>query len=560
MILEVAVDDNNKNFMNRIPLGRAFRLKEINGRVSKWLEIPPGRQGVVLYPDGEQSLLPPGRHRILAASDRLRGSGAGVRAGYVPAQPFTAWLEADNHLLSGDDQLMDVSMLCGLEVSDAVRFFEEYVVPHQEIYAAQLQPETETAFEVLNTVTRRYAADDLVHGLPTAQLLPEVQTNMDAVLSNQGLSLISIQALSFSRSEDRLVIAAEAQALQERLLDVDLQRQMVEVETQINMQDFIHQLDPSLVRTAGLRMVVDPGGGSVGSAGRLNLTGASLLDRVAGWAAIEANEGVEEKHSIIDKLLRRSKKPQETADSLGPRQLKRWVTGRAVLMLFVAFLGAMITGVIILVAKVASWESKWEALFIVWAPILAVLVESVIAYLKKREEIAEIYWAKPGITYIDDLTRNNREQVDKLVRDQCSQELLHSRDVLNDVRSRVYRSGDTDLALEIKSLERKFDASESKVLNPDFGRPAYLGDLKINRDVWENMLDFDEGVLVRAAALSQDVHEIGPMSNQGDLSSKQLLELEDKLDRFMNHFYQRSRPLKPSAEEQANYRKETIQA
>ena len=47
------------------PFAKAYGLDELDGRLGKWLEVPAGRQGVVIK-NGVPKTLSPGRHRVLS--------------------------------------------------------------------------------------------------------------------------------------------------------------------------------------------------------------------------------------------------------------------------------------------------------------------------------------------------------------------------------------------------------------------------------------------------------------------------------------------------------------
>ena len=52
----------------------------------------------------------------------------GLAAGYVPLGPFSLPLSI-SYLLSGDDELVDLSLACVVEISDPLKFFMQVVLP-----------------------------------------------------------------------------------------------------------------------------------------------------------------------------------------------------------------------------------------------------------------------------------------------------------------------------------------------------------------------------------------------------------------------------------------------
>jgi hypothetical protein len=224
-------------------------------------------------------------------------------------------------------------------------------------------------------------------------------------------------------------------------------------------------------------------------------------------------------------------------------------------MAFLILLGIGLTVLAFWLAQAFSWKNYMEVTIGIWTFILFGLLESIKVLYEKREHIAEIKWSKAGITYLDDLTDNNRQEVDQLVRAQARRDLNHIREILNDVRSRIYRGGNEDLALRIRDLERKFESASARLQNPDFGRAPYLDPkLHINSHVWENMLDYDELLLIRGTALSEDAQEIQQNVSQSQVSQEFFDKLEARLDAYMHEFENRGRTLRSSDAELARYR------
>ena len=155
---------------------------------------------------------------------------------------------------------------------------------------------------------------------------------------------------------------------------------------------------------------------------------------------------------------------------------------------------------------------------------------------------------------MDDLVGNDRPQADRLVRNQCDRELGNAQDMLNDMRSRIYKSGDEDAALSVRSLEKKLARVREDVMNPKMGEPPYVTDLKVGRKLWLDMLDYDEQVLVRVSALSEDTQELQQKYTQGKFDLEILNQLEGRLDAFLHHFKNRAQAPQASQEEKDQYR------
>lgn len=563
-----------------VPLAKAFLLKEMPGRVGKALVVPPDRQGVLLPARGEARLLSPGRHTVLSVFDRLLGKGAGLRAGYVPRRDFYQWLVGAN-LLSGDDQLIDLALLCRLEIADPVRFFTEGVLPRQEVSEAALDLD-EASVRRLAGLARSYTAEDLVHGLPTERLLPAVQAGLAPLLANQGLRSLGVEMLAFQRADDRALIAEKLLALDERLRQVELEKRMMEIENEQQLDEFIRQFDPGLVEETGLRPVpavaLQPASAAQASADQGAAANGSLggdkeqlpapvpaaasprpspLEMLRGWITLETKKLGGGRRWRIEALFKKAP-PQEDKkeDKPGYRQLRRWARTRFWASIALVMLDIFLSWVIVKISQAAAWSSRWEILFVVWAPIVGFAVESILEFVKKREELEEILWTAKGATFLDDLTGNNRLRIDSLVRGQTSRDLLHVKEMLNDLRARLYRAGQVDLALQTKELERKFESSAEKLQDQRFGSAPYLENLNIKGQVWEGQLDYDEQILVISAALTEDGQAVQQSLAQDAFQPEMLARLEGRLDAFMHRFETRSWALKASDQDIQKYRME----
>jgi len=537
--------NGNQNPSTIPPLGRAFRLKEIPGWLNKYLDVPPGRRGVAIDAAGRARTFLPGRHRLLSFWERVRGRGVGLLAGYVPAEPFATRLEAP-YLLSGDGELIDASLILAAEVSDAARFFTEQVVPRGELRMASLDLSEADSQATLGALARQYAAEDLIHGLPTSRLAGEAQARLEPFLHSQGLRLSAVQFLTFWHSDDRAAVAEKVQALQERLQEVELQAKMAKVENETQLTEFIQQMAPGLVEEAGLRPVAEAVGEPPPAEGKG--VRPSLGERFRTLLSTETSKEPGRQRRAWESLFHRGGKPAEAVPAVKTRRPPRyWYLGRVLWMVFVLGLGLGLTRLVNWLAQAASWGGRLEILLAIWAFVVVALLESLKVLFERREELSETTYPLPGFTYIDDLVRDDRPRADRLVREQSSQELLHVRDILNELRGRVYRAGDADSALRIKELERKFEGRAAEVQRVDFGRPVYVTDLQISRRAWDDLLDYDEDLLLFANALNDKASAIQQRYTSGELSMDLLTSLESELDAFAHRFAGRERAIQMPA-------------
>ena len=518
---------NNPTSSPNPPLAQAFSLKELPGWLGKTLLVPPGRQGIALNTAGRVRLFRPGQQKVLSAVERLSGQGAGLRAGYLPAQGFQASLKAAN-LLSGDNELLDASLLCQVEVADPARFFAEVVIPQGQVKAGLIDLSQALSLETIGALAARYAAADLVRGLPTQRLAGELSAVLEPALGGLGLRLAALQWIVFWRAAQRVEIAAKAQALEERLKELELDKEMAEMERKARREDFARQLqDETAARPVEAVGPTPP-----------------PVETMRGWLTIDTSKESGKRHLRIEGLLgERKKKTEETPPAR--RQMQRWLTWRIIALVVLGSIACLITAILYRLAQNASWDVKWEALLIIWGPLLAVFIESAVSFFKKREDLEEIFWQSKGYTVLDDLSRNNRQRADQLVREQTAGDLGHVRQILNDVRSRVYSAGNEALALRLRELERKVDARRNDVLNPQFGAAPYVSDLKISRLVWDSMLDQDEELLAKSAQLSNQASALQQKLSAGEALDPLGADLENKLDELWHLFANRAHALRP---------------
>jgi hypothetical protein len=533
--------------MNNATQARVFSIQELPGRFGKYIEVGNQEQGIIIHPNGEAQVLQPGRHKVLSTWDRLRGKGIGLITGVYPAGNFYSYLRAPN-LLSGDETLLDVGLLLCLRVSqeEASRFFLQAVLPEGDLNLVSMPLTDAAVLEALNALVRQYAADDLISAYPLPNLQTEISQSLNELFRSQGLALITISLINFRRAADRALIAEKAQRLEERLADVEIQKKMAEIENQAQLDEFMQQFDGDLAEKSAIRISDTPASSQIG--------GSEIA--VDGMLKIWADAESQEKDRGLAWRLRSSLRRQPKDEKIDPklkevptkRQLRIWLLRRLLGIFISLAFGGLVSYAVVLVAEAASWDLKWEFLLIIWGPIAGYLVHSIMDYIKKGEQLEEARWGAEGKIYLDDLTGNDRQKVDALVREQCRSDLTHSSEILNELRSRVYRDGEEDLALKLRQLEKKIQLTAQKIQQGDFGKPAYLEDLKIKPFLWEKLLNYDEMILVNAALFSEKTYAIQRQYAQGDLDDFALSKLEQRLDHLSHRFENRSRVLKLSAE------------
>ncbi len=524
------------------PLGRVFRLKELPGLVAKYMDVPPGRLGVVIRSDGTVRTFPFGHHLVLSAMERLRGHGAGLLAGYIPLEAGVAQVKP-GYLLSGDRELLSARLMCAVEVGDAARFLQEVVVPQGGIWPGGIELNPQPVEDALAPVLSQFAAADIIHGRVDTRIASAAQIGLQAALELQGLRLQQVLLMSLTKAEDRAVIAEKAQALSERMQDVSLQAKMAEIENQAQLDDFLQQLDPELLKLAHLRLGAD------GSEKDKSPLKGNVLQALRGWFTAESSGQGDKRRWSIEGLFKR-KDEKNAKVSQKPRHVpSNWWVSRVIWMGLMVLLGFGLTNGVNWMAQKASWDSKIEVILIIWGVVISVVLESLKALYEKRESLSEESWMHPGFQHLDNLAGNDRKRVDQLVRDQCAHELAHVREIMTDVRSREYKRGKIDLALKLKNeLEQNLEDCLAKVQKPDYGRPPYMTDLRVRNKAWGEMLDVDEDLLLLANSLGDQAQTLQQRSQEDQLSDALVTDLNIKVSQFCNKFHDRGHPLQMPAE------------
>ena len=523
------------------PLARVLPMREWSGALDRFFQVPAGRTGVVIYADGQARTFPPGKHRILSMVERMQGKGAGLRAGFVPSAPFNGLCRSE-HLLSGDDELLEANLMAAVAVTDPARFFQEQVAPKGELRHAILDlggPQVDAGYHIL----KRYAAQDLISGLPTAQLANELRPWLAAELENLGLRLNAIQVISFWRSEDRLMVAEKAHQIAEQL-------RVLQQPSQAQAVPALMQADQVVVRP----VAADPAAPAATATG-LPLppapAGSTPLTALQDWLATIQLPDFQNLRPRwkLQSLFRKS----ETAEIKIPpvrRPQRRWWLPGIIWAVFLLLLGYLVTRTTLNLGDAVSPEARFGFITGLWMVILPLVFETVRRMVLKREMIAETIWMLPGATHLDELVRSDRARADRLVRQQCQTELARSVEMLDALTARVYRSGQVEAALELRRLKQTFEEAHTRLLQPTFGAPAYLSNLNVSQAAWNRMLDYDEELLYIANALSEKVNQF---QQSGDsLAPEQAVQLQRSLDQLLYYFGGRSLALKTLASQKQN--------
>ena len=540
------MDQNtNQKGPDQAPLGRFYRLEELPGWWSKQLPIPAGRLGVVIYPGGSLRTFPSGEPVILSAIERLQGKGMGLQAGYVPAVDLKAGGGAA--ILSGDGELLDVRVVCSVQVADPGRFFTQTVIPRGVLYDGSLELEPQPVRDALAGSLGQYAAADLLGGQLDARLLAQLQPRFGPLLTGQGLRLTGIQLLALSRASDRALIAEKAQALKERLQETELKEKMAAIETQAQLDEFIQQFAPGLGQVArpALAPVAGAQPASAATAGGAKpFTIGKVTSTIRSWLGMGTLAG-EKSHATLEQMYKSRPAPAPRVHD----SPNTWWMRSVVWLILILCVGLLATWVVAYLTPRTGLSSR-EIYATIWSITVLALLNRIKIFYQDGEKASEQAALMARYPRLEDLVGNDRLWADELVREQCAAQMKQIRDLASEIRSVEYKRGNTALALKLRNeLESNAADCVAKVQNPAYGRTPYVSDLNVTRHAWMRMLDLDEDLLLEAQGLSGRAGFLQQKSHVAELTESLVNELNAEVSSFSTHFFERGHPITDPADD-----------
>lgn len=507
-------------------LAAAYPIHELKGWLSKHLVVPPGRQGIALFRSGKYELFPAGENRVITDLDRIKGDGAGFWAGYIPKEQFTGALTVNN-LLSGDDVLLDLSLLCTLDVQDAVRFFSETVIFQGEIPAGSFVIGADTVFQSFANVIRNYAAQDLVDGNLDTELVEKAYRALSPNLQDQGLILQSIDLVTCWRQEDRLLIEEQIFILDQKMADLAFDKKLAEVENEQELNAFLE--------ANGVHLPASP-----------RVIGKEIREKAGDlYKTWIGGQRVEQQPGRNFRLKNLIKQRLDDASERKHRVYKpRWWLPRTVWIIVVLATAIGLTVFLNHASQTLEWAGRNEFYIAIWLFALGAILDSVKALFKGWEKLFSMDIETANTIGLDQLRIKNRQVIDRLVREQSTLELGIQQETFNELRSRVFQAGDTDLALEMRRIEQKLDDFKEKIKDDNFGAAPYLkSDIRISEQTWFTFMDNEEYLLIQAALLTESAHSLQVLFTNAQLSHESFQEYEAELDSFIKNFSVRGRIL-----------------
>ncbi|GAB4496662.1 MAG: hypothetical protein OHK0052_06920 [Anaerolineales bacterium] len=521
------------------PLARWFTPASLPGALRKKIVVPTGRIGVQCYPDGESKAFATATEITLSLFNWLFRKPAAV--GYVPAEPFHALWGAQN-LLSGDGRLLDFGMTLHLKVNDPARFLRQQVarVPGTQAFTAndltlpQALPPLEAALDA-------YAADDLIAGRVNAALQPIFATQLQALLGDNGLQLIGLHSLWFYPVEKRAERAQKILAFQDKLRLIELDQRMSEDEHQARLRE----LQQLAAQETGLPLPAAQSG--TGSAREQAQQWGAVLQQTGEQIQQGTHSAAQSAWRMLGLLFGKqtpAEDPRQTISKLD-RELRDWFRTRWWIIPVIAVCAVFSLGYSFWTRNVPLGESI-EGYLIIWTAPVGLLIETLIAFYKKRDELMQAYWHENDVVLLDDLVRNQPQKLDALVRQQCSTESRAVYEILRDLRSQATRAQNMPLAKRLKAVEERAEELNRSIQNTQHAIPPYLQkDLRFNRANWLALVEYDETLLASAAKLANLMHTIRQNLENQPLED-QLTRIERALNDFSHAFASRSRILKQS--------------
>jgi hypothetical protein len=533
--------DQSKSNDNFVPMAKIVHPAEWSGRFNKHLIVPPARQGIVIHPDGSSLILNEGKTRILSFWQRLNGAGIGLQTGFFSPYPFTS-IMISNYLLTGNGILIDAHVVLSVYVADPARFYYECLLPSNEIaIGGMTRIGNEMVQSAIASVVRCYTAADLIAGM-YPQIIVELQDILQPVLRNTGLEIDCVEIVSFWRSDERAEIAEKVHDLEERLQEIELQKEFAQIESKVQLQEFIDQIDPDLMAKMGFY----PAEKAVQDSNVINF---SLSRWLASLIRKPSNDkGQPEVHWRIHDLLKKKGKdlkPDETYSHDYPRPPRSWWRVRVGLILLLLLLGYGLTRLTFDIGGGASIELKLGIVSAIWLAILPIIIESLRWIVEKKEEIVFIENHLPITVRLERQIGRDPEKIDLWVRQQSQQDLHQAAGLLQDIRYRLYKESNSKAALAARDLERKFLSSGEKILSNDFGAPMYLKGNRLNGQNFDRFLDYDEELLLYSSALCDIVFSVQKSFTDLERKDTILVDLEANLDEYMHKFAGRGRLVQP---------------
>jgi hypothetical protein len=209
-------------------------------------------------------------------------------------------------------------------------------------------------------------------------------------------------------------------------------------------------------------------------------------------------------------------------------KLKKWRRMEFGWFLLFILLGAGVTYVIYRSRLDLNHSEVIGLLLGTWGAIITFIIARLKNIVEKQEKLVWGSGSRDKNANDRFVTHQDKQEVNSLILQQCQNEMRLAQEKMNDARSLVFRAGDTELALQIREIEKRIGDMVSKINTPGFPSPYYLSDTPVRESEWSRILDREEEILVIAknlGVITDRFHLAAPQVALTDLRKVEQLAL-----------------------------------
>lgn len=537
------IDQPLEELAQRSPLAQVRPASELAGVLRKRLAAPPDRAAVVAPPGGPPRVLPPGQTQTVGTLwDRFTGRLGRTVYALLPAGTLHTLLtarrlgdpEAANRFyLSGDGQLLDLTVHAPLRISQPALFFEQLLRPRGRLdqlsFEAALAQQVAPALgAALASELESRAAGDLAHPAVRAVLAQVASRALAAPLAGWGLELAGAGSVVARPAEATVAVAERVEALQAQLREVAQAAEMDKLTRAAELHEYAQQLEADFGVT-GLAQAAEaetPDRAPDDHSGLLawlqRVTERLVASRVAGDLARRAPQ---------------LPKPA-TVVEVEPVWL-RWMTP-----LRYIFSLAMIVLILLSFWRMSPDHPDYGGTLLRLLLYSGVLVLGLISSIWAEERTRRRLLSHQVMGSLALLSAGDRIQADRILRRQVTTELDAIQDKLKEARFKWFRAGDKEAAADLKEIERRVERQARELGIVDVGLVPYMTRAYITPRQLDAMLNYDDDLLLQSNALGDRGQAILSAAIRQEPAGEVLPDLEAALAEFEHHFKARARYLR----------------
>jgi hypothetical protein len=514
---------------DKTTIGRPFASADLPGFVTKQLDVPPDHTGLIVDGDGRTRTLPPGQHRVVGLWRRLFGRVSDWRFAIIPTSP-QALIVSVQHLRTGDGEWVDVTCGVSVRVADPHRFYAQFMRGSGGSTAELTKRLSAGIDAAVRQAVAGWAADDLIRGTVSDRLAAEVRRALPPVADTLGLEIEGVRYVAVRPVDEAVDVARKQAELEAALDEVAMERQMSELATEAEWREFVQNLEadydmPGLVQEVDTSSD-DGEGASESRVEELRNAAQRYADaRIAGLSA-RAN-----------RLLGREE--PERPEPPGVRWWERivpWLKFGSI-ALFIAALA------LYFFPRANTGREKIAILLELACAVPSAVMIFISALWLERKAARDRTISREGGELLW-LGQGDREKIDRLVRDQLTNELRTIARTLRETRDRIYREGHRDQALAVKETEKQSDQLRQAVSAGVRGAAPYLSEAHVTQTDLETMLNYDEGLLAQVNDLSDKTEALRQTVLTGEVVGDQLETIKTGLSELDHRFQARARFIK----------------